>query len=147
MKPKSVLYIVAFVLVVVFALANWSLLAGAVQLNLLIIRIHAPLGVLMLLIAGVIALVDLGVQALNQRTWTRERRAMKKELDDYHLGAARDEASRSEALRVAMERELAVIRRQLDKLLASHATPTGPSVSAQDVVAPSRRDIAGRPRQ
>jgi uncharacterized integral membrane protein len=144
MKPRTVLYIVALVLIVVFALANWALLAGTVELNLLIVRVQAPLGVLLVLIAAVIVLIDLGLQALNQRSWTRERQTLVKELDSYRLRAGRDDDSRLEALRVAMDRDLAVIRGQLEKLIASQTTPAGARFIAQNAAPPTTRNHSTR---
>jgi uncharacterized integral membrane protein len=122
MKPRSVLYMVALLLIGVFTLANWGLLTGPAELNPLIARIQAPLGVLIVLICGVLILVDLSVHALSQRAWTRERRTLAKDLDGLRLRAERDEESRTGALRAAMERELAAIRGQLDQLIAGQTT-------------------------
>ena len=81
MNAKGVAYIVAAIVLGVFVLANWTLFATAVELNLLIAQVQAPLIILMLLIAGVIWLVDLGVHALSRRAWVRERRALRKDLE------------------------------------------------------------------
>jgi uncharacterized integral membrane protein len=118
-KPRTVLYIVALLLAGVFAIANWTLLAASVELNLLFAKLQAPLGILMLLLVALIVLFDLGVHAMTHRAWTRERRALAKDLEGLRLRADAEEQSRIAALRSAMERELAAIRGQLDQLIAA----------------------------
>ena len=125
MNAKGVVYIVAAVVLGVFVLANWTLFIASVELNFLVARVQAPLIILMLLFAGVILLVDLGIHALSQRTWIRERRALRKDLEAARLRAENEEESRTGTLRVAMERELAVIRGQLDQLVAGQSALLG----------------------
>ncbi len=125
MNAKGVAYIVAAIIVGVFILANWTLFAATVELNFLIARVQAPLIILMLLVAGVILLVDLGVHALSRRAWVRERRALREDLEGARLRAEHEEESRTGTLRVAMERELAAIRAQLDQLVAGQSALLG----------------------
>jgi uncharacterized integral membrane protein len=125
MNAKGVAYIVSAIVLGVFVLANWTLFAAAVELNLLIARVQAPLIILMLLVAGVILLVDLGVHALSQRAWVRERRALRKDLEAARLRAEHEEESRTGTLRLAMERQLVAIRAQLDQLLAGQSAMLG----------------------
>ena len=65
--------------------------------------------------------VHRGVHALSQRAWVRERRALRKELEGARLRADHEEESRTGTLRIAMERELAAIRAQLDQLAAGQS--------------------------
>ena len=125
MNAKGVAYIVAAIVLGVFVLANWILFAAPVELNFLIARVHAPLIILVLLVAGLILLIDLGIHAVNQRAWVRERRALVKDLEGARLRADHEEESRTGALRVAMERELAAIRAQLEQLVASQSALLG----------------------
>jgi uncharacterized integral membrane protein len=125
MNAKGVAYIVAAIVLGVFVLANWTLFAAAVELNFLIARVQAPLIILVLLVAGVILLIDLGIHAVSQRTWVRERRALRKDLESARLRAEHEEESRTGTLRVAMERELAAIRAQLDQLVAGQSALLG----------------------
>ncbi len=125
MKAKGVAYIVGAVVIGVFVLANWTLFAMAVELNLLIARVQTPLIVLILLVGGMILLSDLAVHALSQRAWSRERRTLRKELEVTRLRAEPEEQSRAAALRVTMERELAAIRAQLDQVIAAQSALLG----------------------
>jgi uncharacterized integral membrane protein len=130
-KPKAVIYIVAAILVGVLMVANWTLLSTSIELQLLIARIQAPLGVVILLVAGLILLVDLAVHALTQHAWMRERRALTKDLEGARSRAEREEESRSGALRATLERELATIRAQLDQLTAGQSALLGRLPTAQ----------------
>lgn len=125
MNARGVIFIVAGILLGVFVLANWTLLAASVDLNVLIARVHAPLGILILLIAAVIFLVDLAAHALTRRNWVRERQALGKDLEQARLRTEREEESRTAALRATVERELTTIRGQLDQLLAGQAALLG----------------------
>jgi|SRR5688572_29256573 uncharacterized integral membrane protein len=125
MNAKGVAYIVAAIVLGVFVLANWTLFAASMELNFLIARVQAPLIVLVLLVAGVILLVDLGIHAVSQRAWVRERRTLQKELEAARLRAEHEEDSRTGTLRVALERELVAIRAQLDQLVAGQSALLG----------------------
>lgn len=122
MNIRGVIYIVAAVLIGVFVLANWTLLAAPVELHLLIASIQAPLGVLILMIAAAILLIDLAVHTLSRRGWARDRRLLTTDLESARLRAEREEESRTSALRATLERELATIHGQLDQLLAGQST-------------------------
>jgi uncharacterized integral membrane protein len=121
MNARGVLYIVAAILIGVFVLANWTLLAAPVELHLLIATIQAPLGVLILMIGAAILLIDLAVHAVSRRGWMRDRRLLTTDLESARQRADREEESRTSALRVTLERELATIRGQLDQLLAAQS--------------------------
>lgn len=117
MKAKTVFYILAALIVGVLVVANWSLFTTQVELNLLFVRMQAPLAILLLLLAAVILLLDAGVHMVSRHAWMRERRALKSDLEAALLRADREEESRMGTLRVAMERELSVIHAQLDRLM------------------------------
>ena len=127
MNAKGVAYIIAAIVLGVFVLANWTLFAAAVELNFLIARVQAPLIILVLLVAGVILLVDLAIHAVSQRAWVRERRILRKDLESARLRAEHEEESRTGTLRIAMERDLAAIRVQLDQLVAGQSALLGRS--------------------
>lgn len=121
MRPRSVLYIVVLVLIAVLLLANWTLLASHTELNLLVARIQAPLGVLILLLLAAVILVNAIVQALSYQAWGRERRALAKEIEGLRLRAEREEESRMRSLRETMDRDLAAIRGQLEQVISSQS--------------------------
>jgi uncharacterized integral membrane protein len=118
MKLRGVVYIVAALVIGVLVVANWSLFTTPVDLNFLAARLQAPLIIPVLLIAGVILLLDAGLNLMNRQAWARERRALARDLEGARLRAEREEESRIGALRTTLDRELAAIRAQLDQLLA-----------------------------
>jgi uncharacterized integral membrane protein len=122
MSAKGVIYILAAVLIAVLVVANWSLLVGSVELNLLIARFQAPLALLLLLFAAIILLVSLSVQTLREYAWRRERRTLASQLEAARLVAEKEEASRTGALKAALQSELAAIRAQLDRVLAAQTS-------------------------
>jgi len=119
MKTKGVIYILAAIVIGAFAVANWPMLIGSVELNLLVARVQAPLALLLLLFAGLILLLDLSVHAIREYGWTRERRTLARELEMARLRADKEEESRTGALKVSLETQLAAIRAQLERVLAT----------------------------
>jgi uncharacterized integral membrane protein len=122
MKARGIIYILAATVIAVFVVANWALLMGSVELNLLIARVQAPLALLLLLFAGIILLLDLSVHATREYAWRRERRTLASSLEAARLLADKEEESRTGALKATVQSELAVIRAQLDRVLVSQAT-------------------------
>jgi uncharacterized integral membrane protein len=121
MKARGVVYLLAGGLLAIFAIANWPLLIGSVELNLLVTRLQAPLALLLLLLAGVILLLDLTVHTLREYSWMRERRTLVRELEMARLRADKEEESRTGSIKLTVERELAFMRAQLDRMLAAQS--------------------------
>jgi uncharacterized integral membrane protein len=142
-KPRTVVYIVVFLVLAVFVLANWQEIARPTRINLLIMEMHAPLGLLLLLIVGGILLLDWAVHGISRFSWSRERRVLLRELEESRLRADKAEESRIHALREAVERETAAIRGQLERVLAvlhaSGGTP-GEFMRYDERGAPARYD-------
>lgn len=118
MKPRTVLYIVALIFILIFTLANWTVIASRTEFNLLVAKVNAPLGVLVALLAGIVFVIDSIWHALHRSAWTRERRLLLQENGQLRLRAEQVELSRIKELRDFVEHETAAIRSQLDRLLA-----------------------------
>ena len=73
MKPRSIVYVVALLIIGIFLLANWATLNQTTEINLLFARTQAPLGVVLLIIVAAILLIDFVLHAMSWRAWTRER--------------------------------------------------------------------------
>ncbi len=119
MRPRNVAYLIVLLLLVVFVLANWNVIASSHEISFLVGRVTAPLGVLILVIAALVFAIDLVSHAFSRRSWDQERRGLSQEMERLRLRAEQAEESRIEAVRDLIERETAVIRGQLDRLLAS----------------------------
>ncbi len=119
MRPRNVVYLVVLLLLLVLVLANWNVIASSHEISFLVGRITAPLGVLILVIAALVFAIDLVSHAFSRRAWEQERRSLAQEMERLRVRAEQAEESRIEAVRDLIERETAVIRGQLDRLLAS----------------------------
>jgi uncharacterized integral membrane protein len=107
MNVLGAVILVAVLLLVVFALANWSVLIAPATLSFLLFQVEGPLGVILL--AGMLVLLALFVLyalALRTRSLMESRRQMQ-ELEAQRKLANDAEASRLKELRAAIEREFA----------------------------------------
>ncbi|MGH8221048.1 MAG: hypothetical protein ACREUT_21145 [Steroidobacteraceae bacterium] len=118
MRPRSVVYVILLLILVALLVANRSVIATSTPLNFLVMRAQAPFGILILIVAILIALVDYVAHALSRYGWQRERRNLTNEIGMLRERAEQAEASRIRELKETVERESAAIRGQLDRLLA-----------------------------
>ena len=119
MRPRNVAYLIVLLWLVVFVLANWNVIASSHEISFLVGRVTAPLGLLILVIAVLVFAIDLVSHAFSRRAWDQERRSLAQEMERLRVRAEQAEESRIEAVRDLIERETAVIRGQLDRVLAS----------------------------
>lgn len=118
MRPRSVVYLIVLLILAVFVLANWDEISRPADINLLVARVQAPLGTLLLGIVATILLLDAAFHALSRYSWSRERQTLMRDLEALRLRADQAEESRIHGLRESFERETAAIRAQLDRMLA-----------------------------
>jgi hypothetical protein len=119
MNARSVAYIVVGLALLVFTLANWHVLMSPADLNLILGHYHAPLGLLVVVVAAAIFAIEFGAHALSRQSWRRERRTLAERIEELQLRADAAEASRIRELRELVERETGAIRAQLERLLTS----------------------------
>jgi uncharacterized integral membrane protein len=124
-RPRTVLILALLVLIGVFALLNWQSFTAPTNLNFLIARIEAPLGILMLMTVGVLVVVFLLVLAKAELSMMMATRKGAKELEKARKLAAEAESSRVEGLRTAMDKELAEINKKLDVILSRLVNRSG----------------------
>lgn len=117
MRPRTVLILVLLVLIGFFALLNWQSFSAPANLDFLVARIEAPLGVLMLIIVCVLVIVFFLLLAKTEITMLWESRKVAKELENARKLAAEAESSRVESLRVSVHNELAEIDKKLQSIL------------------------------
>lgn len=117
MRPRTALILVLLVLIGFFALLNWQSFSAPANLDFLVARIEAPLGVLMLIIVCVLVIVFFLVLAKTEITMLWESRKVAKELEHARKLAAEVESSRVESLRVSVHNELAEIDKKLQAIL------------------------------
>jgi uncharacterized integral membrane protein len=116
MRVRTVVYILVLLIVLAFLLANWRTISNPSDLNFFVARIHAPVGVLILLVAAVIAAIALVTHGLARYSWQRERRGLAQEIEQLRSRAEVVQQSHLQELREVVERESAAIRSQLERL-------------------------------
>jgi hypothetical protein len=116
MRIRLIAYGILVLLLAIILVANWNLLSGAAEINLLIGRLHAPVFVLLLLTALLVAAIEAPAQALARRAWLAERRALAQQIEQLRQRADHVEGARLLTLESTLERELTAIRAQLDRL-------------------------------
>ncbi len=119
MKVRTVVYIVVLLIVLAFLLDNWRTISNRTDLNFFVASIHAPVGVLVLLVAVVFAAIGFIAHGLARYGWQRERRGLSQEIEQLRARADLSEESRLRELREIVERETSVIRSQLERLLSN----------------------------
>ncbi len=106
MPIRTVLLLVAFVLIAVFAALNWGALAAPTMLSLGVAEIQAPLGLIMLGLIVVLTLLFLMFIVYMQTSVLLEARRHARELQANRELADQAEASRFTDLRGYLETEL-----------------------------------------
>jgi hypothetical protein len=132
-----VVYVVAALVIGAFFVANWAPLGSVTRINLLFSQVEAPVAFLLLLCIGVILVMNLIAHALSANAWRLERRKLVAELEATRARADREEESRTQALRVTLEREFSAVRSQLDRLLGGDAALVGRRPPEESLPAPS----------
>jgi len=117
MRPRTILILVLLALIGIFALLNWRSFTTPANLDFLVARIEAPLGILMLIALGIMVIVFLLLLAKAEITMLLESRKVARELENLRRLAAEAESSRVESLRASLHGELAAINRKLDIIL------------------------------
>jgi len=106
MKLRAIVLLVLFVLLVAFTLANWGAITAPTQISILIARVEAPLGLIMLLfLVGVVG-VFLFLMVFQQAGVILETRRYAKELAAQRMLADQAEASRFTELRKHLDARL-----------------------------------------
>jgi uncharacterized integral membrane protein len=123
MKPRTVAYLIVLLLLTIFVVANWNVIVTSTEINFLIGRIHAPLGLLIALLVAIVVVVDFIAQALLRYGWLRERRTLEQEIARHRLRAEEADQSRVGELRTLVEREFAAVHAKLDRALSGSRAP------------------------
>ena len=105
-KPRAIALVVLFVLLAVFTLANWSAITAPTQVSIVVTRIEAPLGLILLSFLVVVTLVFLFVMVFQQAGLIAETRRFSRELAAHRSLADQAEASRLTDLRKYLDARL-----------------------------------------
>lgn len=116
MTIRSVLLVVVLGLLVAFTLANWPAITAPTSVSVLVARVEAPLGLILLSFLFVVTLVFLFLMAWQQAGAIVETRRAAKELTAQRALADQAEASRFTELRAHLDA-------RFDALLAQQRAP------------------------
>jgi uncharacterized integral membrane protein len=102
--------------IVLLAVLNWGTLKMPATYDLLVMRINAPLGVVMLALTGVLIAFFLVATLGNQIGSLLETRKLLKEVQRLQTVADQTEASRMQTLQKLMTSEFQLLNERFDKL-------------------------------
>lgn len=117
----------ATALLVAFSVLNWSTLVASAPLNLVVAQVQAPLGVVMLGLAGVLVALFFVAYLRNQIGSLLETSKLLKEVQRVQALADKAEASRIDNLQHVMITEF----RMLNERLGSLPPPSKPAEEAE----------------
>lgn len=110
MSLRTLLVVVVLGLLAIFAIVNWDVFIAPTSLSLVVTRVEAPLGLVMLGFTAVLAAVLLGYALKVQVNALAEGRRQAEELRRQRDLADKAEASRFTDLRRFLEQEVAGLR-------------------------------------
>jgi hypothetical protein len=106
MRTRTLLVVLALLLIAAFLIVNWSVFAASAKVSLVFTSIEVPIGLVML---GIVTLIALTFGTYSAVSWSAillEFRRQAKELTAQRTLADQAEASRFTELRVVMHDEL-----------------------------------------
>lgn len=110
MRAQIILVAIVALLTLIFTIANWTTLSAPAPINLLVVEVQGPLGLVILALGAVlIALFVLLVLSL-QATVLLETRRQSRELSAQRELADKAEASRFTELRQMLTQEFAALK-------------------------------------
>lgn len=120
---------IAMVIVVGLGALNWSTLMAAAPLNLVVAQVQAPLGVVVIGLAGVLLALFFVAYLRNQIGSLLETRKLLMEVQRVQALADKAEASRIDNLQHLMVTEFRMLN---ERLAATTAAPPPAAVAATD---------------
>jgi len=135
-RASNLVALVVTALVAALAFLNWSTLTAPAPLDLVVAQVEAPLGVVMLGVAAVLALLFFVAYLSNQIGSLMETRRLLKEIQRVQDLADKSEASRIETLHQFVGTEF----RLLNEKLAALSAGTGQSRTATSVAPTAHAD-------
>jgi uncharacterized integral membrane protein len=116
MNLRSILLLLALVLLAAFALVNWQAFMAPTHISLLVTEVQAPLGLIMLLATAAVTALLLVYIVFQQAGVIVEARRYARDLKSQRELADKAEASRFTELRAWLEAELRRLDARLDQL-------------------------------
>jgi len=115
-RIRTILVVIGVVLIALFAALNWSAFMAATTLDLVFVRIEAPLGVIMLGLLAAVILMFAAYMAFWQGNVLLEMRRHAKELQAQRALAEQAENSRLTQLQETVAADTARLAGRIDEL-------------------------------
>lgn len=106
MRMRSVVLILVMALIALFAVLNWAVISQSTTLNLGLVQVQGPLGVVLLGLTALLALVFVFYVLYMQSSMLLEGRRQAKEMEQQRSLADQAELSRFTELRAYVQGEL-----------------------------------------
>lgn len=119
MKLRTIVIGTGLVVLALFAILNWETFSRATSLNIVVARVDAPLGVVLLFAIGALTLIYAVSLAKLELAALIKARRVQKDMDNLRQIADQSEQSRVQALQDFLIRETQRIDVKLDMLLES----------------------------
>jgi len=139
MRVRTVVVILAIVLLAVFTALNWPAFIAPTRLDLIVATVEAPLGLLMLGLLALLTLLFAAYMAMWQGSVLLETRRNAKELQQQRTLADQAEASRFNELRnalrdegKALDQRIADLRTHLRADLQEHTNSLASMIGEMD---------------
>jgi uncharacterized integral membrane protein len=121
MKPRSIIVVVLLVCAALFAILNWTAFSASTTIDLAVMQIEAPLGVIMLSFVVLLSLVYLALLARIEALALVESRKQGRELERLRKLADGAQDSRLQELANQIAVEFEFLRESLERLGAGKA--------------------------
>jgi hypothetical protein len=125
MQARTVILIVILGAIALFAALNWPLFITPSTLSLGVTEVHAPLGIVMLSLMGLLTVVFLLFVVYLQTSVLLEARRHAREMQTQRELADKAEASRFTELRTYLDGEMQALRNSVDQSTNSLAAMIG----------------------
>lgn len=125
MQARTVILIVILGAIALFAALNWPLFITPSTLSLGVTEVHAPLGIVMLSLMGLLTVVFLLFVVYLQTSVLLEARRHAREMQTQRELADKAEASRFTELRTYLDGEMQALRHSVDQSTNSLAAMIG----------------------
>jgi uncharacterized protein YlxW (UPF0749 family) len=122
MQLRTLLLVLVLALTAAFAAVNWGAFTAPTSLSLVFTTVEAPLGLIMLGVAALIAVLFLVFIVYLQTSVLLETRRHARELEAQRQLADQAEASRFTELRAFLEKEIARLAAEIDSTRADLRT-------------------------
>jgi len=138
MRVRGILLTVLVALVALFAVVNWTTLTAPLPVNLLIMRVEVPVGLVLALVTIGLALVFFAGALFDRASQLREIRHLEKQLEKTRARLDAKQVDEIETVRESLQAWGASLEKRIDERVGAAETRIGEILSANDERAAER---------